>query len=87
LGRFAILMGLLWFGGVAAYGTGAAALGALGGILGWPLLMAMTVIAANVLGAATGEWRGVSLQARRYWWGGVASLVVAVYVIAIGSAS
>ena len=25
--------------------------------MGWPVLMAMTVIAANVLGAATGEWQ------------------------------
>jgi L-rhamnose-H+ transport protein len=81
----AVLMGLLWFGGVAAYGIGAASLGALGGIVGWPVLMAMTVIAANVLGAVTGEWRGASRRSRRYWWAGVASLVVAVYVIALGS--
>ena len=82
----AVLMGLLWFGGIVGYGVGAASLGALGGILGWPVLMAMTVITANVLGAVTGEWRGASNLSRRYWWAGVASLVVAVYVIALGSA-
>jgi L-rhamnose-H+ transport protein len=83
----AILMGVTWLGGIAAYGVGAALLGTLGGIVGWPVLMAMTVVGANVLGAMTGEWRGVSRLSRSYWWAGVACLLLAVYVIAMGSAA
>ena len=81
-----ILMGLLWFGGIAAYGVGAASLGDLGGIVGWPLLMAMTVIAANFWGALTGEWTRASRVSRCYWWSGIASLLVAIYVISLGGA-
>jgi L-rhamnose-H+ transport protein len=81
-----ILMGLLWFGGIAAYGVGAASLGDLGGIVGWPLLMAMEVIAANFWGALTGEWTRASRVSRCYWWSGIASLLVAIYVISLGGA-
>lgn len=30
-----LIMAILWFAGIAAYGIGAADLGALGGVIGW----------------------------------------------------
>src|SRR4029077_12507379 len=41
-----ILTGLLWFGGIVFYGMGAASLGALGGIVAWPIFMTVDIIAA-----------------------------------------
>ncbi len=82
-----IVMGVVWFGGIVGYGMGAAALGDLGAIWGWPLFMAMTIIAANVWGAVTGEWQGASRRSYAYSWMGLAFLIVAIYVISRGGAA
>ncbi|MGC8881671.1 MAG: L-rhamnose/proton symporter RhaT [Bryobacteraceae bacterium] len=78
----AALMGLLWYMGISIYGMGAAAMGPLGGVLGWPIFMSTVIIMANVWGAATGEWKGAGPQATRLMWTGVAVLVAAIAVIA-----
>ena len=82
-----LVMGILWFGGIAAYGIGAADLGALGGVIGWPLFMAMIIITANLLGALTGEWKGAARSTYAYSWSGIGVLLIAIYVISRGSAS
>jgi L-rhamnose-H+ transport protein len=82
-----LLMGLLWFAGIAAYGVGAAALGALGGVIGWPLFMAMIIIAANLWGALTAEWKGSSIATYAYSWSGIGFLLLAIFVISRGSPS
>ena len=79
------LMGIIWFAGIAVYGIGAADMGALGAMMGWPLFMAMIIITANLWGAMTGEWKGASKGTYIYSWGGIAVLVVAIYVISRGS--
>ncbi|MEJ2010252.1 MAG: L-rhamnose/proton symporter RhaT [Acidobacteriota bacterium] len=82
----AVLMGAVWFFGIAFYGMGATGLGALGAVLGWPVFMAMNITAANVWGAATGEWKGASRRTYGYSWTGVLVLLVAIYVISHASA-
>ena len=77
----ASLMGLIWFSGIASYGIGAAALGDLGGIVGWPILMATVILGASFWGTVTGEWAGASRSSRVYAWTGVAVLLLAIYVI------
>jgi L-rhamnose-H+ transport protein len=81
------LMGLLWYGGVVAYGMGAASLGKLGGIVGWPVFMTLDIIAGLFWGAVTGEWKRASGRALTYCWMGVAILVLAIVLISIGNAS
>jgi L-rhamnose-H+ transport protein len=83
----AILMGLLWFAGIAVYGVGAANLGTLGGVIGWPLFMAMIIISATLWGALTGEWKGSSRGTHAYSWAGIAVLLAAISVISRGSPS
>jgi L-rhamnose-H+ transport protein len=82
-----ILTGLLWFGGTVLYGMGAAALGLLGGIVGWPVFMTVDIFGALFWGAASGEWRGVSRRAMVYNWTGVGILLVAIVVISAGNAT
>jgi L-rhamnose-H+ transport protein len=77
----AVAMGLMWYGGICVYGLGAAAMGSLGGIIGWPAFMATMIVTANVLGAITGEWKGASGASRAYSWLGIVVLVAAIYVI------
>jgi L-rhamnose-H+ transport protein len=82
-----ILMGLLWFGGTVLYGMGAAALGALGGIVGWPIFMTIDIIAALFWGGVSGEWKGASRRALVYNGMGVGILVVAIAIISGGNAT
>jgi L-rhamnose-H+ transport protein len=79
----AAVMGLLWYGGISLYGVGAAMMGPLGAVLGWPIFMSMNIIVANVLGVLTGEWAGASSSARRISWAGIGVLVVAIVVVAL----
>jgi len=77
----AVVMGLLWFGGVSIYGMGASTMGPLGAVVGWPVFMSMVIVTANVWGALSGEWTGASSRARRLSWLGIAILIAAIVVI------
>lgn len=77
-------MGVLCYGSFLVYGAGAGALGRLGGIVGWPLFMSMSLITSNTLGWITGEWKGAPARAARLSVFGVALLIVAIVVIALG---
>jgi L-rhamnose-H+ transport protein len=78
------LMGVLLFASFMAYGSGAIALGPLGGIVGWPLFMSMSLITSNAWGAITGEWKGASRRAYGLSLVGIAFLIVAIVVISRG---
>jgi L-rhamnose-H+ transport protein len=80
-------MGLLWFGGVVFYGMGAASLGSLGNIVGWPIFMTLDILAGLFWGAMSGEWKGASRRALVYNWTGVGVLLVAIAIISAGNAA
>jgi len=70
-------MALLWYLGVIFYGWGAAAMGRLGAVIGWPLFMAVLILASSVSGFVTGEWKGASAQAKRWMAAGLVVLMLA----------
>src|SRR5581483_8781434 len=70
----AAIMGLLWAGGVIAYGTGATYMGALGAYAGWPLLLITAIAASNVSGMITGEWRNTTAKPKRAMAGALVAL-------------
>lgn len=80
-----VLMGLLWFGSVIFYGMGAVRMGGLGGIIGWPIYMAMIIVTAYVWGVVTGEWAKASRRSFAYACSGVSILLVAIYVISLAA--
>lgn len=82
-----ISMGLLWFGGTVFYGMGAASLGSLGAMVGWPIFMTIDIIVALFWGALSGEWKGASRRALICNWMGVAVLLVAIGLISAGNAT
>ena len=80
-----IWMGVFWFGSVALYGIGATDLGDLGGIIAWPILMSMIIFTANAWGMVMKEWVHTSRRSVAYAYGGMASLLVAIYVISLAN--
>lgn len=81
----AALMGGLWMAGVSVYGSGAAALGDLGAVIGWPLFMSTVIITGNVWGFLTGEWKQASRAALSWNLAGVVVLIGAIVIISFGS--
>lgn len=75
------VMGLFWFGGISVYGMGAASMGRMGAVAGWPVFMSTVIVTANILGFLSGEWRHASSAARTLEWVGIGLLLGAILVI------
>jgi L-rhamnose-H+ transport protein len=75
------LMGFLWIAGMSLYAPGIRRLGSLGTSVGWAAMMSMMVITANILGLASGEWKGASRKAYTFAFAGVAILILAIVVV------
>ena len=73
-----VSMGVLWMAGFVFYGAGTRQLGKLGSSLGWAIMMSAMVLAANLLGLATGEWAAAPRASRRRLGEGIALLTVAI---------
>jgi L-rhamnose-H+ transport protein len=75
----------VWFIGLLFYGWGAAAMGNLGAAIGWPLFMAVLILASTATGFATGEWRGSSARARHWMGAGMATLILAAVLLGVAN--
>jgi L-rhamnose-H+ transport protein len=79
------LMGVLWMGAFALYGMSATYLGALGTSVGWGLLQIFMIMTATIAGVLTGEWKHACRSARLLLGSGIASLTVAIALLAASS--
>jgi L-rhamnose-H+ transport protein len=79
------LMGAIWFVATIPYGMGAYYLGRLGTSVGWAMYTASTLIVANVFGFLTREWTGAPARALRTLYSGLAILIAAIVLLAVGS--
>ena len=83
----ATVMAAFFVAGLSLYGLGAARLGEMGAILGFPVFMSAVVLTGNVAGLVTGEWRGSPRNAYRYGIAGLALLILSIVCIGLGRAS
>jgi len=73
-----LVMSLLYLAGMVLYGSLAInIMGEIGPVVGWPVFLAATIIAANAMGVLSGEWRGCGRRALTWLYGGIALLIVA----------
>jgi len=79
------LMGVLWMGAFALYGMSATYLGALGTSVGWGLLQIFMIMTATLAGVLTGEWKHAGRSAKMLLGSGIASLTVAIVLLAVSS--
>lgn len=81
----AVLMGLLYLGGLSIYGIGAVKLGDMGAVLGFPIFMSTIVLTGNTAGLITGEWRSSCRAAYLYGLAGMLLLITAIVIIGAAS--
>jgi L-rhamnose-H+ transport protein len=81
----ALFMGVAWPLGVVLYGIGADCMGSYGAFVGFPMLLVMTILMANLAGALTGEWRGASRKTIATMIAGVLVLVAAFAIFGVSS--
>jgi len=79
----AVFMGILWPGGIVLYGMGTTMIGDLGAYLGFPVLMVVAIVAGNIFGILTGEWKGVSAKPKRIMGMGIIVLFIAILVLGL----
>ena len=79
------LMAAMWIGSFYFYGAGAARLGRLGIVVGWPLFISLSIAVGNLWGLWKGEWKGSSPKARRFLNQGLAILMLAIVTLAISN--
>ena len=77
----AILMGLLWRGGIFVYGSAAPKLGKLGPAIGWPISLTAGLLTANFCGLLAGEWKLTHPSARRWMMVGLAILLGSIGIL------
>ncbi|HXR74341.1 MAG TPA: L-rhamnose/proton symporter RhaT [Bryobacteraceae bacterium] len=77
----AFAMGLMWLSGVAIYGMSVQRLGKLGASIGWALIQSTAIIAGNISGVVTGEWRGTTAKAKATMAWGLFVLILGIAVV------
>ena len=55
--RWSFIAGLCWFAALGVYGQGAALLGDIGPVIGWPILLGLSLIISNFWAYRAGEWK------------------------------
>ncbi|MCF6332189.1 MAG: hypothetical protein L3J11_02805 [Draconibacterium sp.] len=78
--RWALLAGLFWFAALGIYGQGAALLGSIGPVIGWPMLLGLSLIIGNIWAYREGEWKNVKVPFR-IMLVGLAIIIVACIIL------
>lgn len=82
---FAIIMGLFWFGSLMFYSKASQLIGSLGPIVGWPLFMVLIILVSSFWGWKHKEWVGCGNKAKNIMKLGIAFLMLAIIVLALGA--
>jgi L-rhamnose-H+ transport protein len=80
-------MALMWMGSFYLYGIGASKMGPWGAIIGWPVLISVSIGVGIVWGLWKGEWKHVPGSAGRILIGGLVLILVAVLTLAMSNAA
>lgn len=78
--RWAVLAGLFWFAALGIYGQGAALMGSIGPVIGWPMLLGLSLIISNIWAYREGEWKNVKAPFR-IMLVGLATIILACIIL------
>jgi L-rhamnose-H+ transport protein len=79
-------MALMWMGSFYLYGIGASKMGPWGAIIGWPVLISVSIGVGIAWGLWKGEWTHAPDSARRILIGGLILILAAVLTLAMSNA-
>ncbi len=82
---WALAMGGMWIASFYLYGIGTLQLGSNGGSIGWPILVSVSIGIGVLGGMGKGEWKRAPSSARNLLWGGLAFIILAVFIIPFGT--
>lgn len=77
-----LAMSIMWISSLYIYGAGSFLLGNIGLLVGWPLLVILSVLIGNLWGIFRGEWLSATAYARKILNNGLWILLIAIGVIA-----
>ncbi|WP_297090352.1 L-rhamnose/proton symporter RhaT [uncultured Draconibacterium sp.] len=78
--RWSVLAGLFWFAALGIYGQGAALMGSIGPVIGWPMLLGLSLIISNIWAYREGEWKNVKVPFR-IMLAGLTTIIIACIVL------
>jgi L-rhamnose-H+ transport protein len=77
--------GLLFFIPSVMLGKGMLMLGVLGASVGWGITQGSLILGGQILGFASGEWRGVTGKPRQYIYIAIVVLIISMVIMAFGN--
>jgi L-rhamnose-H+ transport protein len=82
--KWAIIAGFCWFAALGVYGQGAALLGEIGPVIGWPILLGLSLIISNFWAYKAGEWKNAKGPFNKLLTGLVV-LIISAIVLGLGN--
>ena len=82
--KWAIIAGFCWFAALGVYGQGAALLGEIGPVIGWPILLGLSLLISNFWAYRAGEWKNAKGPFNKLL-AGLVVLIISAIVLGLGN--
>lgn len=80
-----VSMSLMWIGSFYFYGIGSTMLGDYSLIIGWSLLITLSIVVGNLWGLYRGEWKGATAKSKKLLNLGLLILIASIALIALSN--
>ena len=82
--KWSLIAGFCWFAALGVYGQGAALLGEIGPVIGWPILLGLSLIISNYWAYNAGEWDNAQKPFNKLLLG-LFVLIISAVVLGLGN--
>ena len=82
--KWSFIAGFCWFAALGVYGQGAALLGEIGPVIGWPILLGLSLIISNYWAYMAGEWKNANKPFNKLLLG-LLVLIISAVVLGLGN--
>ena len=82
--KWSLIAGFCWFAALGVYGQGAALLGEIGPVIGWPILLGLSLIISNYWAYNAGEWDNAQKPFKKLLIG-LFVLIISAVVLGLGN--
>ena len=82
--KWSFIAGFCWFAALGVYGQGAALLGEIGPVIGWPILLGLSLIISNYWAYNSGEWNNAKKPFNKLLIG-LFVLIISAVVLGLGN--